>query len=233
MTGTNAGPDDATPPGPDDGQRPAGPEPRTAPRAGDDADDGDDRGRGEQGEDGERDRAPAAPPTRWRRLRASGRPRTAALWLGGLAGTAAVAWVTAVSTGLADRLLADDPPPACPGEACDGRNPQTAGCGDDAFSYIPQEDNPVALQIRHNPACHAVWGRIAAGEPGDVVTAEVTDGALRTAQISVNRDIFTKMAGVDNDAFTVTVCATPTTREDRSGDWQPYCISATQDAPWY
>lgn len=213
MTGTSTGSGDASPPLPDDeGRRAAVPEPRTAP--------------------GDSD---APPPTasRWRRLRDAVRRHKAVAWVGGLAGVAAVGWAGAVGTGLAERMFADDPPATCPGADCDGRNPENAACGADAFSYFPQENNPIALQIRHSPDCHAVWGRIAAGEVGDVVTTEVAGGPVREARIAFSRDVFTRMTKVDNTGFQVTVCATPTTGRERAGDWEPYCIHATQDSPWH
>ncbi|MFD7508470.1 DUF2690 domain-containing protein [Streptomyces sp. NPDC059853] len=215
MTGIGTGPGEVSPPRQDSGEpRATVPEPRTARP---DTDGGD---------------GPAAAGPWWQ-LSDGGRPRRAMLWLGGLAGAGAVAWVSAVSTGLGDRWVAEDPPVTCPGQGCDGRNPEAAGCGADAYSYRPAENNPVALQIRFNPACNAVWGKITTGETGDVVTAQVADGPVRRAAIDYDDDVFTRMTTVDNGAFTVTVCATPTARADRTGDWDPYCISASQDSLWH
>ncbi|MFB4196555.1 DUF2690 domain-containing protein [Streptomyces carpaticus] len=219
MTGTSTGPGDAIPPRPEDDEPAVVPQPRTAPA--DHTPDTTDSAT-----------PPPAPATRWQRFRAGGWGR-AALWVGGVGTAAVTAWAATVGTGLGEWLFEDDPPATCPGTDCDGRNPQTAGCGDDAFAYVPQENNPVALQIRHSPDCNAVWGRITAGEKGDMVTTRVPDGPERLARISYSMDVFTRMTKVDNDAFEVSVCATPTTRADRDGGWDPYCIHADQDSPWH
>lgn len=140
--------------------------------------------------------------------------------------------ITAVATGWVEQLFEEDPPPTCPGAACDGKNPQNEGCGNDARTFRPLQANPAALEIRYSPECRAVWGRILAGEPGDRVTTKVAAGAERSAQIDWGDDQFTKMAVVKKDDFTVTVCAHANSREDRKGTWDSYCIHAKHDDNW-
>lgn len=140
------------------------------------------------------------------------------------------AFATAFATGWADGLFTGERPPSCPGDACDGKDPQTKGCGNDAGTYKPTSGNPVGLQIRYSHECKAVWGKITRGEPGDTVSVTVAGGARRQAEIDYGDDVFTKMVGVPDGAFKVTVCAAPTTAEGRQGRWQAYCVSATDDA---
>jgi hypothetical protein len=144
-----------------------------------------------------------------------------------------VAIVGAVATPVVSKLLEEEKPPSCPGEACDGRSPQDEGCGSDAASWKPPENNPVELEARYSVRCHAVWGRINAGEPGDQVTIQVVGGPIRAATIEYGNDNHTRMAGVaDPNDFRVRVCAVPTRKSDRKGTWDPYCVQATDATNW-
>lgn len=149
-----------------------------------------------------------------------------------LATTVVGAVLTAFATGWVEQLFQDEPPPTCPGAACDGKNPQNEGCGNDAGTFKPMHANPASLEIRYSPECKAVWGRILAGEPGDRVSTKVAGGALRTAEIAWGDDQFTRMATVRKGAFAVTVCARASSREDRKGTWDSYCIRATHEDDW-
>ncbi|MDT0320044.1 DUF2690 domain-containing protein [Streptomyces millisiae] len=142
---------------------------------------------------------------------------------------AAATVVTTVVTAVTERVIAEDPPPTCPGTDCGDRNPQATGCGDDAGSHRPAEANPATLEIRYNPRCQAVWGRILTGEPGDRVTVQVTGGGATEAQINYETDQFTKMVAVDPTAFRVEVCAVPGDSPDRQASWQRYCVEATHE----
>ncbi|WP_165953887.1 DUF2690 domain-containing protein [Streptomyces sp. 8K308] len=145
--------------------------------------------------------------------------------------TAAVVGVVEVLAGRgADRILPPPAPaPTCPGTDCDGRNPETTTCGADAGSHRPAEGNPATLEVRYNPRCQAVWGRILTGEPGDRVTVHVVGGGTTEAQIEWNDDQFTRMLAVDPAGFTVEVCAVPGGHPDRRATWQRYCVEATHD----
>ncbi|TDC15480.1 DUF2690 domain-containing protein [Streptomyces sp. 8K308] len=142
---------------------------------------------------------------------------------------AATTVVTTVVTAVTERLIAEDPPPTCPGTDCDGRSPQATGCFEDAGSHRPTEANPATLEIRHNPRCEAVWGRILTGEPGDRVTVRVAGGGTAEAQIAYETDQFTNMVAVDPARFHVEVCAVPGPASDRRATWQRYCVEATHD----
>ncbi|WDV53215.1 DUF2690 domain-containing protein [Streptomyces coeruleorubidus] len=120
--------------------------------------------------------------------------------------------------------------PTCPGEACEGKNPQNQGCNEDARTFKPAIGNPALLQLRYSENCQAVWARIERGSPGDLVTAEVTGGAKRTAEIEYGDDKFTSMVRVGNDEFQVTACAVP--RAGGESTYQRYCIHATEATAW-
>ncbi|WP_159000974.1 DUF2690 domain-containing protein [Streptomyces sp. SBT349] len=166
--------------------------------------------------------APAPSGTRLARVRRSVLLTTAA-------GAAVAAVVTVLATRGTESVVKEDPQPTCPGDDCGDRNPETTDCGADAGSYRPAESNPALLDVRYNPRCHAVWGRILNGEPGDRVTVAVTGGGVTEAEIAWGFDQFTKMVAVDERDFVVEVCAIPTGRRDREADWLRYCIEATEE----
>ncbi|MFM9608449.1 DUF2690 domain-containing protein [Streptomyces niveiscabiei] len=120
--------------------------------------------------------------------------------------------------------------PACPGEACDGKSPQKRGCGEDARTFKPASHNPALLQLRHSENCQAVWARIEHGNQGDLVTAETTGQAKRTAEIEWGDDVFTSMVKVGDGAFKVTACAVPKT--GGKSTYERYCIHATEATAW-
>ncbi|MYT31053.1 MULTISPECIES: DUF2690 domain-containing protein [unclassified Streptomyces] len=183
--------------------------------------------------------SPSLPRRLRARLRGAGRRlRGAGRWLRAHARHALVVGVVtsvvgALATFAADQLpkLYEDPPPSCPGAGCDGKNPQTTGCGVEAATFEPTEGNPVRLHLRYSRRCGAVWGRITAGAVGDSVTVSVPGGPSRSALISANHDVFTPMVTV-GDTFRVRFCAVPTTSPERARSWVKYCFEATEGSPW-
>jgi hypothetical protein len=142
------------------------------------------------------------------------------------------ALATSFSTGVWD-WLSSEKPPSCPGTDCDGRNPQTTTCGNDAGTYSPgAAANPASLQIRYSQRCRSVWGRILAGEVGDRVTVRVGDGPQRSAEITENYDQFTRMIALPRGDYRVKVCAVAGTGPSHKGTWKTYCIEADQDTAW-
>lgn len=150
--------------------------------------------------------------------------------IAGLITAAAVGAVEVLASRGAERIIPPPAPaPTCPGTDCDGRNPETTTCGADAGSHRPVEDNPAVLEVRYNPRCHAVWGRILHGEPGDRVRISVAGGGATEAEIEWGDDQFTRMLVVDPDSFRVEVCAIPGDSPDRQATWRRYCVEATHD----
>ncbi|MFB7327535.1 DUF2690 domain-containing protein [Streptomyces sp. NPDC056190] len=126
------------------------------------------------------------------------------------------------------KAFLDDP--TCPGEACNGKNPQNQGCGEDARTFKPTVGNPAQLQIRYSEDCKAVWARIERGSPGDLVTVKVPGRGSRTAEIEYGDDKFTNMVAVPDGAFQVTACTTP--KPGGKSTFESYCIHATQATAW-
>ncbi|WP_102924364.1 DUF2690 domain-containing protein [Streptomyces noursei] len=193
-------------------------------------------------------RDPADPPTPPspslpRRLRArlrdvGWRLRGAGRWLRAHARHALVVGVAtsvvgALATFAVDQLpkLYQDPPPRCPGAGCEGKDPQSTGCGVEAATFEPAVGNPVRLHLRYSKRCGAVWARIVAGAVGDSVTVSVTGGSSRSAFIASNHDVFTPMTSVGG-TFRVRFCAVPTTNPNRSRSWVKYCFEASEASPW-
>jgi hypothetical protein len=157
-------------------------------------------------------------------------------WLSGpaaLAYTVAVvsAVVAALATPLGEQLMKsifDEP--TCPGEACEGKNPQNQGCGEDARTFKPAVNNPALLQIRYSEDCKAVWGKIEHGSPGDVVTVKVSGGTGRSAEVEYGDDKFTSMAAVPDGDVQVTACVIP--KPGGGSTFERYCIQATEATAW-
>jgi hypothetical protein len=120
--------------------------------------------------------------------------------------------------------------PTCPGEACEGKNPQNQGCAEDARTFEPASGNPALLQLRYSEECQAVWGRIERGNPGDVVTVEAVGGARRSAQIEYGNDQFTSMVRVGDGEFQVAACAVP--EVGGKSTYERYCIQASEVTAW-
>ncbi|MFF2810992.1 DUF2690 domain-containing protein [Streptomyces sp. NPDC058000] len=183
------------------------------------------------------------PPSLLRRLRTlrrdvGSRLRGAGRWLRAHARHALVVGVAtsvvgALATFAVDQLpkLYEEPPPGCPGAGCDGKDPQSTGCGVDAATFEPAEGNPVRLHLRYSKRCGAVWGRIVAGAVGDEVTVSVPGGSPRSAFIASHHDVFTPMASVGG-TFRVRFCAVPTNDPNRSRSWVKYCFEATETSGW-
>ncbi|CAL9576007.1 DUF2690 domain-containing protein [Streptomyces sp. enrichment culture] len=162
-------------------------------------------------------------------------------WKKWLSGPAALAYAVAVvgagagavMTPLGDHVLKSlFDQPTCPGDgdACEGKNPQNQGCGEDARTFKPDVDNPALLQIRYSEDCEAVWAKIERGSPGDQVTVGVTGGSTRTAEIEYDNDQFTHMVSVPDDEFQVTACAVP--KPGGKSTFERYCIHATEATAW-
>lgn len=171
--------------------------------------------------------APDVPAGRWRRWRA----RISNAKVLTYSGVAVGAVVTAFLTPLGEQVVGgyfDDP--TCPGEACDGRNPERHGCGEDARTYQPDDGNPAVLRIRWSEHCRAVWGKIERGNKGDLVTVEVEGADERFAEINYGHDQYTSMVAVEDGGFEVRVCALP--GEGGGSTFRRYCIHATDAAAW-
>jgi len=50
----------------------------------------------------------------------------------------------------------------CVGTSCNGRDPQSTGCGADARTLEDVADTGgwVTLELRYSPSCYAVWARV-------------------------------------------------------------------------
>jgi hypothetical protein len=144
--------------------------------------------------------------------------------IGGLLTAATTIWIPA---------LFEDDPATCPGTACDGSNPGTQGCGEDARTYKPRVANPAELQLRYSKRCKAVWAKIEAGEVGDRVSVSVADETPLANEVHYGNDQYTRMSVVDPEDFRVEACAVPTLAEKRTGTWEKYCIHATETTAWH
>lgn len=142
-------------------------------------------------------------------------------------GTVAAAFLTPLGDRVVNTFFDE---PTCPGEACDGKNPQKRECSEDARTFKPTTRNPALLQLRYSENCQAVWARIERGSKGDLVTAEATGGTKRTAEIEWGDDVFTSMVRVGDGKFKVTACAVPKTGGEST--YEHYCIHATEATAW-
>ncbi|MFM9443889.1 DUF2690 domain-containing protein [Streptomyces acidiscabies] len=174
---------------------------------------------------------PTAPPEPEPQPPAEGRNRRVGATTLACAVAVVGAVAAAVLTPLGDhavKTVFDEP--TCPGEACDGKSPQKRGCSEDARTFKPATGNPALLQLRYSKNCQAAWARIERGSQGDLVTAEVTGKAKRTAEIEWGDDVFTSMVSVGDSKFKVTACAVPKT--GGKSTYERYCVHATEATAW-
>ncbi|MGW2790044.1 helix-turn-helix domain-containing protein [Streptomyces sp. NPDC001251] len=96
----------------------------------------------------------------------------------------------------------------CSGDTCLRRDPQAMDCQWDATTAHDTWLRGMHIELRYSPACHAVWGRIENGAVGDVVTIKDRTGLELQATIRTDRDTYTQMLAVADDApaETVTIC---------------------------
>ena len=96
----------------------------------------------------------------------------------------------------------------CSGDTCHRRDPQAMDCQWDATTAHDTWLRGMHIELRYSPSCHAVWGRIEAGAVGDVVTIKDRTGLEQEATILTDRDTYTQMLAVTDEAppNTVTIC---------------------------
>ncbi|MER8046011.1 DUF2690 domain-containing protein [Streptomyces sp. NPDC094032] len=119
----------------------------------------------------------------------------------------------------ASATVPDHPGPGCSGETCLGREPQTMNCQWDASTVRQLYLRGLRIQLRHSPACQAVWGRLENGAIGDGVI--VTDKGSRTeeAAIRVDHDTYTRMLSVaEYPLSTISICGVIPKAEERECD---------------
>ncbi|MET9832974.1 DUF2690 domain-containing protein [Streptomyces sp. NPDC006385] len=144
-----------------------------------------------------------------------------------IVGAVLAAFMTPLGDHMMKALLDE---PTCPGDACEGKNPESQGCGEDARTFKPDAGNPAHLQIRHSENCKAVWAKITRGNPGDLVTVAVAGGTKRTAEIEYDNDQFTHMVAAPDGEFRITACAVP--KAGGASTFENYCIHATEATAW-
>ncbi|MFI6056466.1 helix-turn-helix domain-containing protein [Streptomyces violascens] len=96
----------------------------------------------------------------------------------------------------------------CSGDTCLRRDPQAMDCQWDAATAHDTWLRGMHIELRYSPACHAVWGRIENGAVGDVVKIRDRTGLEQEATIRTDRDTYTQMLAVTDDApaDSVTIC---------------------------
>ncbi|WP_441250901.1 DUF2690 domain-containing protein [Kitasatospora sp. McL0602] len=72
---------------------------------------------------------------------------------------------------------------SCSGAGCTGKDPQAAGCGDDAVTSASFSGASVRVELRYSPSCHAAWARAAGAPAGQALFVENTRGAKRQVSI--------------------------------------------------
>lgn len=232
---TTSSPDDGSATLPDDASQAPAPTPDTGPRQdagpGPGPDAGQDPGP-DTGPDPGPDAAPSgSPPDEpvgpWQRWRARISGATVLTYSGVVVGALATAFLTPLGEQIVGTFFED---PTCPGEACDGKSPQKHGCYEDARTYEPTHGNPAALQIRWSEHCHTIWGKIARGNKGDLVTARAEGGDERSAKINYDHDQYTSMVAVVDGGFEARVCVIP--GEHSESTFRRYCVHATDASDW-
>ncbi|MFF8426789.1 MULTISPECIES: helix-turn-helix domain-containing protein [unclassified Streptomyces] len=103
------------------------------------------------------------------------------------------------------------PPRAgCSHDTCLRRDPQAMDCQWDATTARETWLRGMHIELRYSRACGSVWGRIENGAVGDSVTIKDKYDLQQSATIRVDRDTYTSMLAVTDEAppTTVTICGT-------------------------
>lgn len=98
------------------------------------------------------------------------------------------------------------PAPECREATCDGKDPQAMACSADGRTARTTVLHGVRVELRHSPACRAVWGKITNAAVKD--TVKIYDGKGRQQMSSVRwgQDAYTDMLSTRN-VDEITVCA--------------------------
>ncbi|MFF4040646.1 helix-turn-helix domain-containing protein [Streptomyces sp. NPDC001816] len=103
------------------------------------------------------------------------------------------------------------PPRAgCSHDTCLRRDPQAMDCQWDATTARETWLRGMHIELRYSRACGSVWGRIENGAVGDSVTIKDKYDLQQSATIRVDRDTYTSMLAVTDEAppTTITICGT-------------------------
>ncbi|MEU0680284.1 DUF2690 domain-containing protein [Streptomyces albogriseolus] len=104
--------------------------------------------------------------------------------------TAAVAMTALLPMGTAQAA-------SCKGSGCTGRNPQTTGCGADAYTLKGSRVTPAgggpAVELRVSPSCSAAWARIQKANSNWRFKLEIKNRSPYTEHASPNHQAHTAM----------------------------------------
>ncbi|MDC0770906.1 helix-turn-helix domain-containing protein [Streptomyces sp. HD] len=116
------------------------------------------------------------------------------------------------ATAASPSLLAADQsaaPVGCRKEACEGKDPQLMGCGQDARTAASVWLSGTLIELRYSSRCQAAWGRILAAKVGDQVHVDAVDGRALTGRVKFGVDAYSPMAPA-TDPSEARACATLT-----------------------
>jgi hypothetical protein len=99
--------------------------------------------------------------------------------------------------------------PPCHGTSCNGRDPQTTGCGRDARTLEDVEDTGgwVTLELRYSPSCYAAWARVTnfRGVTGVAKVIGYDEGQFRREELKNLAAYRDEVAWTNMISFTYTV----------------------------
>ncbi|MER5645085.1 DUF2690 domain-containing protein [Streptosporangium sp. NPDC002524] len=142
-----------------------------------------------------------------------------------------LAMVIALLSALAPAASAKTTGLLCRGTQCNGVDPQTSGCGNDARTLETVEDTGgwVILELRYSPTCYAVWARVNnfRGVSGVAKIIGYSGGQFMSEQLKTlaaypNESAYTKMI-----SFTYTTYACYRKFHDLFG-WTEWCSGGHQ-----
>ncbi|MFE0252296.1 DUF2690 domain-containing protein [Streptomyces sp. NPDC059010] len=116
------------------------------------------------------------------------------------------------ATAASPSLLAADrseAPVGCRKEACEGKDPQLMGCGQDARTAASVWLAGTLIELRYSSRCQTAWGRILAAKVGDQVHVDAVDGRALTGRVKFGVDAYSPMAPA-TDPSEARACATLT-----------------------
>ena len=96
---------------------------------------------------------------------------------------------------------------SCYAASCEGLDPSTTTCANDARTVRYREWHTVMIQLRYSPSCRSAWARIVGAAPGYKLWVENNYGGFEENEVTSGFDAFTHMvndAGIESRA-----CASP------------------------
>ncbi|WP_307621538.1 DUF2690 domain-containing protein [Streptomyces sp. V3I7] len=83
--------------------------------------------------------------------------------------------------------------PSCSGQGCDGLDPKSTRCADDAQTIAKDWAGTMYLEIRFSPRCRTVWAKLTGAEVDDTVEIRTSPNRRQAAKVHTGHTNYTPM----------------------------------------